>query len=223
MKKRWNDYRLFWIELRKNINTIGAVVPSSEHLSREMVSLLRATSDHPRRFLEVGPGTGAVTRFIVESLGPDDKFDIVEINETFYEGLKQRFLTDPSFKKVAARCQVIHGEVGQIQGSAIYDAIVSAVPWANFSEAQLNKIISDFLRVLKPGGTISYMEYIDVIYHPLKMVFSSTERRRIKGVSKILRELKSHTIRRESVWRNLPPSWVHHVRPAKRKTRPTIQ
>lgn len=51
----------------------------------------------PRRILEVGPGTGAITAEIVRHLRPGDRFDIVEINADFVAYLGQRFRRRPTF------------------------------------------------------------------------------------------------------------------------------
>ena len=38
----------------------------------------------------VGPGTGSVTRRIAARLGPEDRLDLVELNETFVQRLRHR-------------------------------------------------------------------------------------------------------------------------------------
>src|SRR5260370_26052180 len=54
----------------------GAILPSSRFLARALVSQLRGPRA-PARILEVGPGTGSVTRAIARCLGPDHPLDTV--------------------------------------------------------------------------------------------------------------------------------------------------
>ena len=65
-------------------------------------------ADHPRRILEVGPGTGAVTRCLVNALGPQDRLDLVERNDSFVACLGRRLQTEPAFQAVADRVSVLH-------------------------------------------------------------------------------------------------------------------
>ena len=62
----------------RNMKTVGTICPSSPMLSRELAeSAITATS--PKRVLEVGPGTGPVTKEILKSLRDGDVLDIVDI------------------------------------------------------------------------------------------------------------------------------------------------
>ena len=62
----------------------------------------------PRRILEIGPGTGAVTRRIVAALGSNDQLDLVELNGNFVRTLNHRFATEPAFQAMAPRSRVLH-------------------------------------------------------------------------------------------------------------------
>src|SRR5205085_1937778 len=78
----------FFGEFRRQFRTTGAILPSSRFLARALVYQLR----QPRpaaRILEVGPGTGSVTRAIARHMLPDDRLDAVEINERFVNHLER--------------------------------------------------------------------------------------------------------------------------------------
>jgi phospholipid N-methyltransferase len=64
------EYRLFWREFRQNFHTTGAILPSGRALARALARFVRAERSRVR-ILEVGPGTGAVTREIVAALPAD--------------------------------------------------------------------------------------------------------------------------------------------------------
>ncbi len=208
-----HDWRLFFQEYLRNFHHTGAVSPSSRFLAAALARFVRnGHADGPRRVLEVGPGTGAVTQQIVAALGPEDRFDLVEWNSRFVERLRQRFETDPHWKAVADRVRVIHAPVQELPRESAYQAIVSGLPLNNFSVADVEQILEAFQGLLAPGGTLSFFEYIAV--RPARaFVSGQADRQRLRGITRILGELLSqHEFRRDCVWPNLPPAWVHHVR-----------
>ena len=205
------DHRLFLREYLRHFHHTGAIAPSSRWLG---AALARHVSDGrgSRRVLEVGPGTGAVTAQIVSRLGENDRLDLVELNPTFVEHLRRRLECEPSFASVADRVRVINSPVEQLSCEQPYDAIVSGLPFNNFSVDDVRRILQTFSTLMAPGGTLSFFEYVGV--RPARALVSGrTERQRLRGIGRALREvLDGREFRRECVWPNLPPAWVHHVR-----------
>ncbi len=66
------DHLTFFREFRQRFKTTGAIAPSSRFLASAMTGpmkkVLRRADAPPQRILEIGPGTGAVTRSIVKLL-----------------------------------------------------------------------------------------------------------------------------------------------------------
>ena len=86
----FNDHRLFFRQFRENFQTTGSIAPSSRWLSTSLARYV--PGERPgRRILEVGPGTGAVTRRIVPRMAADDTLDLVEMNAEFVARLRQCF------------------------------------------------------------------------------------------------------------------------------------
>jgi phospholipid N-methyltransferase len=206
-----SDYRIFFEQFLKNTHSTGAISPSSRWLAGALCRYV-GRSQRPQRILEVGPGTGAVTRSIVKILGPNDYLDLVELNDSFVKALRRRFQDDAAFRRVAARSQVIHSNVEELPDSHKYDLIISGLPFNNFAVSDVKRILEAYARLLKPGGTLSFFEYIAV--RPSRSLVSNPlERQRLKGVGGHLRQvLDSHSVRRDCVVSNLPPAWVHHLR-----------
>src|SRR5579863_5743103 len=96
------DHRLFLREYLRHFHHTGAIAPSGPWLG---AALARHVSDGrgSRRVLEVGPGTGAVTRHILPRLGENDRLDLVELNPTFVAHLRRLFEEEPKFAVAAAR------------------------------------------------------------------------------------------------------------------------
>lgn len=210
MSQRLSDYRLFFREFRRNFQTTGAVLPSGRLLGRALTRYLRRPGP-PRRVLEVGPGTGAVTRHIVRALGPLDQLDLVELNSAFVQQLRCRLQTEPAFQAVADRTRVLHCPVQDLPEDGCYDLIISGLPLNNFDEEVVSGILSALRRMLKQGGTLSFFEYI-AIRNLRSLVSSGRERERLRGIGKAMKDvLRGNELRRDWVWANVPPAWVHHV------------
>lgn len=210
MKPVFHEYRVFWREFRQNFETTGAVLPSSRFLASALARFVPGAQG-PRRILEVGPGTGAVTNKIVARMAPTDHFDLVELNEAFVARLRERFQTEPDFQRVAPQSQVLHKSVEEVAGEP-YDLIISGLPLNNFSVDLASRLLQALVRLLKPGGTLSFFQYI-AVRKARAMVSRRDERTRLRGVGRVLDSLlAAGEIRRDWVLANVPPAYVHHVR-----------
>ena len=107
---------------------------------------------------------------------------------------------------------MLHCPIEELPHDQTYDVIVSGLPLNNFSAALVEQILATLVGLLSPGGTLSFFEYIAV--RPARALVSGrAERARLRGVAEAMRAvLDPHEIRREAVWLNVPPAWVHHVR-----------
>lgn len=210
MLRRIAEYSTFVREFRRTFETTGALLPSGRLLAR---ALARPVSRHkgPARILEVGAGTGAVTREILRHVRDDDRLDVVELNDRFVEVLRRRFDTEPLFQHAAGRAQILHAPVQTVQAAEPYDYIISGLPLNNFSIELVEEIFQHLLRLLRPGGTLSWYEYLWV--RPLKMLVSShQERRRVAEVGSLLKGyLKRYEVRCDTVFVNVPPALAHHL------------
>ncbi len=206
------DHRIFWRQFRDHYHTTGAVAPSGKYLGRALSRFVGLRPEQPQRVLEVGPGTGSVTAHIVSRLGPADAFDLVELNSDFVRRLEQRFASDPPFAAVAERSRVLHQKLQDLPHERQYDVIVSGLPLNNFSVADVEEILDNFRSLLRPGGTLSFFQYV-AIRQARALVSGPAERARLRGIAGALNELLGpHEIHRDCIWPNLPPAWVHHVR-----------
>jgi phospholipid N-methyltransferase len=153
-----------------------------------------------------------VTAEIVAALGPRDQFDLVELNDRFVERLRERFDHDAAFQRVAPQSRVIHGRIEELAGSEPYDAVISGLPLNNFAVAEVEHILDVLSRLVRPGGTLSFFEYVAI--RNVKSLFSgSDQRQRLRGIGHALKRLfAAHPARHQCILANVPPAWVHHVR-----------
>lgn len=204
---------LFFREYVRHFHHTGAVLPSGRFLAAALTRFVRGEHGNgERKILEVGPGTGAVTKRIVGGMNGGDRLDMVELNDSFVEQLQKRFQTEPSFKTVADRARIHHCPIEEMPGEEKFDVIVSGLPFNNFPAESVEQILATLLERLAPQGTISFFEYIAV--RPARAMLSGrSERTRLRGIGRAMRAVfQNHEIRRDSVLLNVPPAWVHHLR-----------
>jgi phospholipid N-methyltransferase len=231
MRQRWADYRVFWREFRQQYHTTGAVLPSGRTLAIALTRYVRAGDSGVseflrnaedavsekvpcvgRRILEVGPGTGAVTGQILRAMRSDDRLFLVERNDQFVAQLRARLAGDPAFSPLSDRVTLIHASVEDLPEIEPYDLVISGLPLNNFDVDTVEQILAKLHRLLTPGGTLSFFEYVAVRRAKL-LVSAQMERERLRGIGQIFEDvLSKHEIRRDLVLANVTPAWVHHVR-----------
>ncbi len=209
---RIQECRLFWREFRTSFRTTGAILPSGRRLSRALARYVAEPADGPRRVLEVGPGTGVATKQIAAALRPGDRLDLVEVNERFVRLLKEQLQTDPALLPQAERIRVLHARIEDLPREERYDVMVSGLPLNNFSVDEVDAILRIFNELARPDAVLSFFEYIGI--RRLKGALAGrAERERLRGIGQLLETLLAgREIRRQAVWRNIPPAWVHHVK-----------
>jgi phosphatidylethanolamine/phosphatidyl-N-methylethanolamine N-methyltransferase len=220
MRQRLADYRVFWRQFRQAYNSTGAVLPSGRGLAAALSRFVRDgnavaagnnNATKARHILEVGPGTGAVTLQIIHDLGPDDRLVLVERNEQFVSHLKQRLAEMPIAQSVRDRISLIHAAVEDLPDNELFDLIVSGLPLNNFAVDIVQQILSKLSRLLAPGGTLSFFEYV-AVRRAKSLVCSPADRERLQGIARVLGGFLKAEVRRDLVLANVPPAWVHHVR-----------
>jgi len=205
------ECREFYREFRRQYRNTGSILPSSRALGRALVSEMRRRPG-PSRILEVGPGTGAVTAEILRQLRPGDQFDIVEINDHFVEVLRRRFEEEPLFRKRRGQVRLIHSPLQEVEGEGSYDYLISGLPLNNFPLALVRDIYRAYRRLLRPGGVLSYFEYL--LIRRVKMLFvGRRERRHLHVLSRVFeRYLNAYQVREQKVLLNVPPAVARHLR-----------
>lgn len=183
----------------------GSIAPSGAALSRALTRHVQPGSTHqPRAVLEVGPGTGAVTRHLAQRLGPNDTLELVEANRPFVDHLAAALRHDVRLAAIAPRTRLHHGLI-QDQQLGHYDHIVCGLPFANFPPSQIEAVVRQLLASLRPGGRLSFFSYIGG-----RAVEHLNPRQALSR--RALREaIDLHVVGSEIVVSNVPPAYVHHL------------
>jgi phospholipid N-methyltransferase len=211
MIQQFHDTAVFFREFCGRFETTGSILPSSRFLAKAITRRLAQRGPTPIRVLECGAGTGAFTNEIVRHLRPHDSFDVVEMNSAFVHTLQHRFATDSRWQAVRDISTIYQVSLQEFAPQAPYDFIISGLPHINFPERLVEEILGCYSNLLKPGGVLSYFEYMYI--RPLrKAVTLGGERQRVREVDCLMKShLNRHRVSRDSIFLNFPPAWVQHL------------
>lgn len=132
---------------------IGAVLPSSPALTR-LIARHAVTGDDGA-VLELGPGTGAVTRAMLDAGIPEERLILVEIDRKLHHWLARRF----------PRAMVIHGDAAKLQEIlppnviGRISTVVSSLPMLSFPLPQQRAIVEQVFGVTNADGRLLQYTY----------------------------------------------------------------
>ena len=126
-----------------------------------------------------------------------------------------RFATDSVLKSKESISEIHQLPIQDFYPDQNYDFIISGLPLNNFPAELVDEIASKYFQLLKPGGVLSYFEYMFV--RPIrKVVTRGLEKNRIRRIDEIMQgHCSRHRIARDNIWVNVPPAWVQHLQLAK--------
>ncbi len=209
LREHW---RFLTSYLRKP-DVVGAIAPSSQALAAALCEPYRRFRG-PAKVLEVGAGTGAVTRHLGSLLGEEDELDICEIHTDFADILEHDILNGAGFVRsvAAGRVRLLRSPVQQLRYENRYDFVISGLPLTAFELCDVQDVFGIVRRSLKPGGVFSYFEYVGL--RKTSWLLSMGRRRhRIRSVSAYLsRNIRQYQFDRTTVFQNLPPAHARYLR-----------
>ena len=172
-----------WIDKPK---AVGAIVPTSSVTSRRMASVIDTTSGLP--VLEVGPGTGVITKAILARGIEPQNLTTVEYSADFVRHLRALY---PQVNVVQGDAFNLADTLGE-KRDTIFDCVISAVPLLNVPVERRISYLHDLLGRIPAGRPV-----IQITYGPLSPIPAG------KG---------DYTIKHfDFIMRNIPPAhlWIY--------------
>ncbi|WP_176013425.1 class I SAM-dependent methyltransferase [Victivallis sp. Marseille-Q1083] len=179
----------------KNPSRIGALCPSSRSLCRQMIREIGM--ERAGAVVELGPGTGVITREILATLPDGSEFFAVELDPEIYRRFHHAY---PQVNVFNCSAEELTTLVATSPMNKV-DVIVSGLPWAAFPGDLQDRILDAIVSNLNEGGYFTTFAYLQGLLLPAGIRF----RHRLK---QHFREVKISPV----VWRNLPPAVVYRCR-----------
>jgi phospholipid N-methyltransferase len=207
------DPFVFISQTFKDFRTTGAIAPSSPFLARAMAGALPHADKVPENFrvLEVGAGTGAFSKALAKRLRHRGQLDLYEISKSFAAHLRKRLGKEDAFRQLDTRVKLHEGDVRALPKEPTFDCIVSGLPLNNFTGAEVRGFLELFKQLLKPGGTLTYFEYV-AIRRVKSFIVGKAERERLRAVGAVVDEfIHQYQTHQAIVPINIPPARVRHL------------
>ncbi len=132
---------------------VGALLPSAPALARLIARQVKFGPDDA--VIEVGAGTGSITKALVEAGVPRERLFVIEIDSDMCTYLRKQL----------PQVQVIHGDAGHLEDivparwHGMVSNVVSGIPMITLPLEAQQRLIRSWFNVMKPGGEMLQYTY----------------------------------------------------------------
>lgn len=167
--------------------TVGAIMPTSARMANRMASIIDTGSGLP--VLELGPGTGVITKAILDKGVKPENVVSVEYSSDFVRHLRGKY---PGVNFINGDAFSLAETLENYRGQK-FDCVISGIPLLNFPMHQRVKLVEDLLKLIPVGRPI-----VQFSYGP---------------VSPVVARPDSYTIKHfDFIMRNIPPAQIWHYK-----------
>jgi phosphatidylethanolamine/phosphatidyl-N-methylethanolamine N-methyltransferase len=168
----------------------GAVAPSGRALARAMAAAVDPES--AGLVVELGPGTGPVTRALIERGFDRRRLALVEFDPRFCRILEGRF---ESVRIIQGDAYDLPRTLAEFRDTAVA-AVVSSLPLLNQPPRRREKLIADAFALMGPEGV--FVQFTYGPHSPIPQEFCAGRYSAHRG---------------PAIWRNLPPArvWTYRL------------
>lgn len=175
----------------KNPLKVGAVAPSSPDLAWQMLDGLLPDKDNI--IIELGVGTGAITKYIREILPDNESYLGVEIDATLVTSLNAKYPEMNVVRGNACRFSEIHNESGL--GKASY--ILCCLPFVTLPDEIATKVLGEIEKYMERGCLFRAFQYAHGYYTPAAI-----------RLRRFMRDRYGYSKRSKLVAKNVPPAYT---------------
>ena len=154
-RRRRTELALFLRRWLAHPRHIGAIAPSAPALARAMARAAQTELANGGLVVELGPGTGSVTRALLATGVPEERLVLVERDRRLHAWLEEQF---PKANVVLSDARQLEeilpaGEAGRVSTA------VSSLPLNSLPRNERDEIVRAALRVLSDDGSLVQYSY----------------------------------------------------------------
>ena len=149
-------YRLFIGEFFRTYRVTASLVPSSRFLAAAMLDPVDFRK--PCTIVELGPGTGVMTKEILRRMTPDSRLFAFEVNPQFIRHLRAQHRDPRLIILHADACDLADHLRGHNAGAL--DAVISSLGLTSMPHSIRTRIIQQAESCLAPGGVLTQFQYL---------------------------------------------------------------
>lgn len=155
----------------RNPKEVGSVIPSSRFLTRRVLQCGRA--HQASTILELGPGTGVLTREILRSMPETARLIGVEISPEFAVVL-EKTIRDERLRVYRDSASELERALAE-NGGGLADLVVSGIPFSTMGSGEGRRTLEAAKRALAPGGRFVAYQFRDHVRRMAEPVFGKAE------------------------------------------------
>ena len=175
----------------KNPAKVGAIAPSSPELAQKMVKGLAPNRENI--VLELGVGTGAITKFLQEIVPNEKSYLGIELDRALVKSLKTNF---PNLKIVRGNaCDAF--SIHQKTGFGKVGYIISCLPFVSIPNDVGEMILDEIDKFMRQGCVFRTFQYAHGYYFPSAI-----------KLREHMRERYGKAQRSRLVMKNVPPAYT---------------
>src|SRR3989344_607487 len=197
MKKTLSKESIFLTEGFKNIREVGTVCSTSRFAAKAMAPEI-GLHDEPKVIVELGVGTGSVTKEILKHLRPKDLYIGIEANYKFLEVCRDGLCAGDRNLSVNFEHGLAQNirEILKKYGVKEADEIICTIPFRILPKRDTKEILQNVKKLLKKGGYFTFIRYLLAPEN--------------KEISKELSDFS--VVDKKIIMRNIPPAEVIKMR-----------
>jgi|SRR3989338_6998235 len=197
MKKTLSKESIFLTEGFKNIREVGTVCSTSRFAAKAMAPEI-GLHDEPKVIVELGVGTGSVTKEILKHLRPKDLYIGIEANDKFLEVCRDGLCAGDRNLSVNFEHGLAQNirEILKKYGVKEADEIICTIPFRILPKRDTKEILQNVKKLLKKGGYFTFIRYLLAPEN--------------KEISKELSDFS--VVDKKIIMRNIPPAEVIKMR-----------
>lgn len=176
--KKFDEEIRFFKGMMQGPKTVGSIVPTSAITARKMASVIDLQSGLP--VLELGPGTGAVTKAILARGVKPENLVAIEYSTDFYQHLVRRY---PQAHFINGDAFDLDVTLGVLRGQT-FDCVISCIPLLNFPMQARVALLESLLDRVPAGRPV-----VQISYGPVSPIIAKPERYHIQHFDFIVRNI----------------------------------
>lgn len=190
--RSWEELLIFFRAFLRSPTKVGSIVPSSRYLAKAVIKQHNFAA--AKIIVELGPGTGAITKYVIPLLKEGTLYVAIEIDREACSILQKRWPQIAVHNDSAENIK----NILTLYGVEMADIIISGIPWGAMSPMMQEKIMIPVKESLRPNGTFTTYAYF---FTPL----TYRGRNYHNLLKRLFREVKIAAF----PLRNLPPAIVY--------------
>lgn len=175
----------------KNPAKVGSIAPSSPELAQKMIEGIAPSAD--KIVLELGVGTGAITKFLQDSVPNEDSYLGIELDRNLVKSLKKNY---PDLKIVCGNATETH-HIHQKSHLGKVSYIICCLPFVSLPNEVGERILLEIDKFMQTGCTFRTFQYAHGYYFPSAIKLREFMRNRY-GKAK----------RSQLIVKNVPPAYT---------------